>query len=270
MHKRSFLVALIAALGISAAFADTLDDIKQRGTLMVGIEAGGTGAIIATEPGGKIVGQDADLNALIASKLGVKLQMVETAWPGIIPALLSKRFDMIMSGMTASKARAERVNFSTPYGDASLVAATLSSNAAIKGPDDLSGKTVAVLLGSSVVEFVKQFNIKLQEKKLPLVTVKTYDDFPSVFVDLGNKNIDAAILPRPFLGGYMVQKPGVFKIVEGLGDKSYFAVAARKDDTALINAVNKILMDAKTDGTLTALQKKWLGAPTGPLPDSWN
>jgi polar amino acid transport system substrate-binding protein len=272
MKTRSILASLAAAASLFAAVAahaDALDEIKQRGTLMVGVEAGGTGAILSAEPGGKIIGQDADLNALVAQKLGVKLEMIETPWPGIIPALLSKRFDMIMSGMTATKARSERVNFSTPYGDASLVAAALSANGAIKSPDDLAGKTIGVLLGTNTVDFAKGFAARLAAKNLPAPTVKTYDDFPSLFVELSNKNIDVVMLPRPIMGGYMVQKPGAFKVIEGLGDKSYFGVAMRKEDTALLAAVNKILMDAKADGTLAAVQKKWLGAPTGALPDSW-
>src|SRR6478609_10486082 len=111
MNAKKLLIGIIACLCTAMASADTLDEVQQRGVLMVGVEAGGTGAILSAEPGGKIIGQDADLNALIAKKLGVKLEMVETPWPGIIPALLSKRFDMIMSGMTATKARSERVNF---------------------------------------------------------------------------------------------------------------------------------------------------------------
>ena len=270
MNTRNLLMGLIVCLGTAMASADTLDEVKQRGVLMVGVEAGGTGAILSAEPGGKIIGQDADLNALIAKKLGVKLEMIETPWPGIIPALLSKRFDMIMSGMTATKARSERVNFSTPYGDASLVAAALAGNAAIKTPDDLAGKTIGVLLGTNTVDFAKGFATRLTAKNLPAPTVKTYDDFPSVFVELSNKNIDVVMLPRPIMGGYMVQKPGTFKIIDGLGDKSYFGVAIRKEDPALLAAINKILMEAKADGTLAAVQKKWLGAPTGPLPDSWS
>jgi polar amino acid transport system substrate-binding protein len=269
MFKHFVVAALLAVSSTTLASADALDDIKARGTLQVGVEAGGTGAILSAEPGGKIVGQDADLNALIADKLGVKLEMVETPWPGIIPALLSKRFDMIMSGMTATAARAEKVNFSTPYGDASLVAATLAGNDALKSPDDLAGKTIGVLLGTNTVDFAKKFSAKMAEQGKPALTVKTYDDFPTMFIDMSNKNIDAIMLPHPIMGGYMAQKPGAFKVIEGLGDKSYFGVAIRKDDTKLLEAVNKVLMDAKADGTLASLQKKWLGAPSAPLPDTW-
>jgi ABC-type amino acid transport substrate-binding protein len=269
MLKRLLLAAVLVGTSVTLARADALDDIKARGTLLVGVEAGGTGAILSAEPGGKIVGQDADLNALIAKKLGVKLEMVETPWPGIIPALLSKRFDMIMSGMTATKERAEKVDFSTPYGDASLIAATLASNDAIKTPDDLAGKTVGVLLGTNTVDFAKKFAARMTAQGKPAMTVKTYDDFPSMFIEMNNKNIDAIMLPNPIMGGYMAQKPGAFKVIDNLGDKSYFCVAIRKDNPKLLAAVNKILMEAKADGTLAAEQKKWLGAPTGPLPDSW-
>jgi polar amino acid transport system substrate-binding protein len=269
---------LLASLAIAAllfgvvlpAHADALDDIKARGTLLVGVEAGGTGAILSAQPGGKIVGQDADLNALIAKKLGVKLEMVETPWPGIIPGLLSGRFDMIMSGMTATAARAEKVSFSTPYGDASLVAATVASNDVVKSTTDFPGKTFGVLLGTNTVDFAKAYNQKLKEQNLPPITVKTYDDIPSMLIDLSNKNIDAIMLPHPIIAGYAAKRPGVYRLIEGLGDKSYFCVAMRKNNPKLLAAVDKILMQAKADGTLAAEQTKWLGAPTGPLPDSWS
>ncbi|MFO1147438.1 MAG: ABC transporter substrate-binding protein [Alsobacter sp.] len=263
--------AAVAALwAVCAAHADTLADVKARGKLVVGVEAGGTGAIISQEPDGKIVGLDAELNAYVAKALGVQLEMVPTAWPGIIPALLSSRFDMILSGMTATKTRAEKVDFSIPYGDASLVAAALAGNAAVSSTADLPGKAVGVLLGTNTHEFLKKYSAALVAAGKPGITIKTYDDIPAMVLDMGNANIDALMLPRPIIGGYAAKKPGQFKIIDGLGDRSFFAVAVRKDDPALLDAVNKALEAAKADGTLAALQTKWLGAPTGPLPATWS
>ncbi len=133
-------LATVAAMALStAAHADALADAKARGSLQVGVEAGGTGAILSQKPDGTIVGQDADLAQYIGKELGLKIEYVPTAWPGIIPALLSGRFDIIMSGMTATKERAEKVNFSIPYGDASLVAAVPAASP-IKSADDLPGE----------------------------------------------------------------------------------------------------------------------------------
>ncbi|MGO7592478.1 ABC transporter substrate-binding protein [Rhizobium leguminosarum] len=261
--------ATAAALAFAGvANADALSDAKTRGTLMVGVEAGGTGAVLSQTADGKIVGQDAELNAYIASKLGLKLEMVPTAWPGIIPALLSGRFDMIMSGMTATKARAEKVNFSIPYGDASLVAATTAGNAKLTSVDDLPGQTIGVLLGTNTVDFAKKYSEALASAGKPTLTVKTYDDIPTMLTDMNNGNIDGLMLPHPIIGSYAAAQPGKFKIIEGLGDKSYFAVAMRKEDTSLLDAVDAALEDAKKDGTLAALQTKWLGAATADLPDA--
>jgi ABC-type amino acid transport substrate-binding protein len=261
-----YVVATVFLLA-GAAHADALSDAKTRGSLLVGVEAGGTGAVLSQTADGKIVGQDAELNDYIAKKLGLKLEMVPTAWPGIIPALLSDRFDMIMSGMTATKARAEKVNFSIPYGDASLVAATSATNSKLSSADDLPGKTIGVLLGTNTVDFVKKYSESLAAAGKAVLTVKTYDDIPTMLTDMNNGNIDALMLPHPIIGGYAAEKPGTLKIIEGLGDKSYFAVAMRKEDTSLLDAVNAALEDAKKDGTLAALQTTWLGAPTKDLPD---
>jgi polar amino acid transport system substrate-binding protein len=271
---KALSVTALSALSLASvstiAIADTLDDVKARGSIIVGVESGGTGAILSQQPDGKIIGLDADLNAYVAQKLGVKLELVPTAWPGIIPALLSSRFDMIMSGMTATKARAEKVNFSIPYGDASLVAAALAGNDKIKTPDDFAGQSIGVLLGTNTQEFAKKFSAGLAAAGKPALVIKTYDDIPSMLVDLGNGNIGALMLPSPILGGYLVKRPGEFKLIKGLGDKSYFGVAIRKEDVRLLDAVNKALEDAKTDGTLEKLQVKWLGQPIGTLPSNWD
>lgn len=264
--RTAVLAAVALGLGLSGASADTLADIKARGKLVVGVEAGGTGAIISQEPDGKIVGLDAELNAYVAKKLGVELELVPTAWPGIIPALLSSRFDLIMSGMTATKARAEKVAFSVPYGDASLVAAAMATNDKMSSTDDLPGKTIGVLLGTNTHEFAKKYSAALEAAGKKGLTVKTYDDIPSMLVEMSNGNIDALMLPAPIIGGYVAKRPGMFKLIDGLGDKSWFAVAIRKEDAALLDAVNGALNAAKADGTLAQLQTKWLGKPTAGIP----
>jgi polar amino acid transport system substrate-binding protein len=271
---RNLVLPLILGLAIGlapASKADVLDDIKSQGKMVVGVEAGGTGAIISKDAAsGKIVGLDADINALIAQKLGVELQMVEVEWSGIIPALLGKRFDMILSGMTATEARAKNVSFSTPYGDASLVLASLSADDRIKTPKDISGKLIGVLLGSNAIDFVKSESAKVEADNLPPVKdLKIYESIPAMFIDLGNKRIDGLVLPNPIIGGYFAKRPGEFKIATGFDAKSYFCAAIRKEDTAFIAAVNDILKQLKSDGTLATLQTKWLGAPTSALPDTW-
>ena len=117
---KKFLVALGASLGLlfalsgAAARADVLNEIKERGELKVCLEPAYMPFEI-TDKRGQIVGFDPDLAALMAESLGVKLVLSSTAWDGIIPALITSKCDIIMSGMTITKERAETIDFSKPY-----------------------------------------------------------------------------------------------------------------------------------------------------------
>ncbi|MEJ0017858.1 MAG: transporter substrate-binding domain-containing protein [Acetobacteraceae bacterium] len=80
--------------------------MKKRGTLIVGMEV----AYVPYEffKDGKIIGYDPDIIEYMVGKLGVKAQLVDTAWNGIIPALYAKKFDVIISAMTITKERPRR------------------------------------------------------------------------------------------------------------------------------------------------------------------
>ena len=93
--------------------ASTLEKIIQRGTLRVGLEAGYM-PFEMTDKKGKIVGFDVDMVTEMAKSMGVKLELVNTAWDGIIPALLSDKFDIIASGMTINQERNLKINFASP------------------------------------------------------------------------------------------------------------------------------------------------------------
>ncbi len=114
---------------------------------------------------GKIIGYDPDIIDLFAPKLGVKAQLVDTAWNGIIPALYAKKFDVIVSAMTITKERAEKVLFSMPYADASNVILLRANEDKIKTADDLSGKIVGVQIGSAAAGIIKTFEAKLKASR---------------------------------------------------------------------------------------------------------
>ena len=99
---------------------------------------------------------------IIGPKLGVKVQFIDTAWSGIIPALYAGKFDCIVSAMTITAPRAEKVLFSMPYADASNVILLRADETRIKTADDLSGKIIGVQLGSAAAGIIKTFEAKLK------------------------------------------------------------------------------------------------------------
>jgi polar amino acid transport system substrate-binding protein len=244
-----------------------LDEVKKRGSLIVGMEV----AYVPYEffKDGQIVGYDPDIIAEAMPKLGVKAQLIDTAWNGIIPALYAKKFDCIISAMTITAERAQKVLFSMPYADASNVMFLRADETVVKTADDLSGKVIGVQLGSAAAVIAKAFEDKMKAKGLPgYKEMKQYEHYPEAYQDLLNKRTDAVINSKSTLMVVMNDAPGKFKILPGISDvTAYFGMAFRKEDAALQGFFNTQLAEMKTDGRLDKLQQKWFGA-TMPTPNT--
>src|SRR5438045_9397616 len=109
LARRAFLaIGAILATGVvvPAAFADTLDDIKAKGVLVVGSGVVGSKPWMFKNEDGTYGGMEYEMLQYIIKKWGVpKVEIVDTAWETLIPGLKAKRWDMIFSGMTATDAR---------------------------------------------------------------------------------------------------------------------------------------------------------------------
>jgi polar amino acid transport system substrate-binding protein len=264
MLRRSLLqgggaVVAVGLLSIRAARADTVDEVKRRGTLVVGMEA----AYVPYEfvKDGKIIGYDPDIIAIMVKNLGVKAQLIDTAWNGIIPALYAGKFDCIISAMTITAERARKVLFSMPYADASNVILLRADEGRIKTASDLSGKTIGVQLGSAAAGIIKVYETKLKAEGKPgYAEVKQYEHYPEAYQDLLNGRADAVVNSKSTMMVMMRDVPGKFKLLNGITDiTAYFGMAFRKDDTRLRDFVNSELAQLKKDGRLAELQRKWFG-----------
>ena len=110
MSKPSAIVR--ARIKVQAAGA--VEDAVKRGTLRVGMDPTYM-PFEMTNKRGQIIGFEVDLLKAMAKSMGVKLELVSTSYDGIIPALLTDKFDMIGSGMTLTQERNLRLNFSEPF-----------------------------------------------------------------------------------------------------------------------------------------------------------
>ncbi|NIN36279.1 MAG: transporter substrate-binding domain-containing protein, partial [Gammaproteobacteria bacterium] len=195
MKQVKLLIACLLALCVvlpGVAVADTLDDILERGTLRVGMEPGYM-PFEMTNKKGEIVGFDVDMAKRMAKAMGVKLELVSTAWDGIIPALITKKFDIIMSGMTLTQERNLKISFADPYiviGQSILVDKKLAGE--IKSYKDLDNKKykVASKLGTTGEQATKR-----------MISNATYISFETEqegVMDLLNGKIDAFVYDLPF------------------------------------------------------------------------
>ena len=131
MKKVLLIAALVVAMAVPAMAAEmtALESIIKAGKLRVGMEPGYMPFEMQNKQS-KIVGFDVDMARLMAKAMGVELELVPTAWDGIIGSLLTDKFDIIMSGMTVTQSRNLRVNFVDPY---IIVGQTILINKKLEG-----------------------------------------------------------------------------------------------------------------------------------------
>jgi polar amino acid transport system substrate-binding protein len=260
------LCAVGVLVSASVASADVMSDIKKRGEMVIGMEV----AYVPYEffKDGEVMGYDVDIARKFAEKLGVKVTFVDTEWNGIIPALLAKKFDSIISAMTITGERAQKVGFSMPYGEATNVLLVRANDDSVKTAEDIAGKRVGSQLGSAGDKVAKDFEAALKAKGKPGFTdYKLYDHYPEAYIDLTNNRIDAVVNSLSTLAIVIKETPGKYKYVTGIQSlKAYFGMAFRLDDKEMLAFVNEQLLEMKKSGELDKLQVKWFGS-TMPTPN---
>ena len=251
-------IALAAALfcGSAAAATDpatspTLQQVRQRGELRIGLEVGYM-PFEMVDKSGAIIGFDIDLARLMARKLGVKLAVVNQAWDGIIPALLTGKFDVTLGGMTITPERAKRVDFSDPYltiGQTVLLRRKLAGT--VRSWEQLNDPKYRVISKLGTTGEIAM------RKHFPKAQLRTFEHQSEATVEVRNGRADAFIYDLPFNSVMASQFPQGLVHLNKPFTREDLGWAIRKGDPALLAWLNEFLAELKKDGTYQALYKKW-------------
>jgi polar amino acid transport system substrate-binding protein len=196
---------------------------------------------------GKRTGFDVDLVEAIGKKLGRPVEWVDIDFKGLIPGLISHRFDMAVSAIYITDERKKAVDFTEPYYAGGLVV-MVKDGSSIKKPSDLDGKKVTVQVGTKSVGFLQEHYPKVQRVEVE----KNQEMFN--LVDIGRA--DAAVTGKPAAYQYVRTRPGLHVLPEQLTTEEY-GMALRKDEPELTKAVNHAIEQLKADGTYAANVNKW-------------
>jgi ABC-type amino acid transport substrate-binding protein len=259
-HVVTLLAASAAAFALPALAADnSLEKIRAAGVIKIGVE--GTFPPFSYRQGGELIGYDVDLAAIVFKKLGVKPQFVDTQWSGVVLALLSGRFDIIMSSLSYTKERMEKVSYSIPYADSSLALLVRSSDATkIKSLDDMSGLVLGLKAGTPEEVESPNFSKKIAAARgTGFKTVKTFDADPPAYLALSQGSVDGVISNMTNLGMVLKQAPGKYVLIQNIAGNSYAGIGIRKEDNELRAYIDAELKAAAASGQLAALQEKWFG-----------
>jgi polar amino acid transport system substrate-binding protein len=252
-------LCLGSAMALTAedvAKSSALEEILKRGELWVGLEAGYQPFEMQDEKG-NIVGFDVDmayeLGKAIFGKGGEKkVKIINTAWEGIIPALMTHKFDIIMSGMTILQSRNLKVNFCEPYyyiGQCLLI--NKKDVDKYKSYKDLNKKGVII---TSKLGVTGAFTA---ERMIPKATRRLFKTEAEGALQVANGIADAFIYDEPqvrvFAAMYKDKTVGIFDPIT----YEPLAWAIRKGDPDFLNYLNNFLRQVRGDGRWEQLKQKW-------------
>ena len=249
-----FLFATSAfSADINLAQKSHVEQILARGELRVGFESGYV-PFEMTDKKGNFIGFDMDFGRRLAKSMGVKFVPVNTAWDGIIPALMTNKFDIIMGGMTITQERNLKINFADPY---IVVGQTILLNKKLKDKvlsyKDLNNPKYIVTsrMGTTGEQAIKKY--------IPKATYKGFESEAEAGLEVINGKADALVYDLPFCG-FLYGSQGKGKTIF-LSDPFTFeplAWAINKGDPDFLNYLNNFLRQTKGDGFYDQLYKKWI------------
>ena len=230
---------------------DRLARIRERGSLVIATE-GNWSPWTFHDENDRLTGFDVEIGMLLAEKLGVKAEFQETAWDSILAGVETGRFDIACNGVDYTPVRAEKYDFSDPYVYTEIVLVTASDNEDIHTFADLSGKKTANSPSSTYAERAEAAGAEV-----------TYvDTLGETMAMVEQGRVDATINARGSVEDYLSEHPDAkIKIVLTVpGDPVCFPVKKGPGSANLLAEVNRILAEARENGTLRELSIKYFGA----------
>jgi polar amino acid transport system substrate-binding protein len=244
---------LIAAKGIREDLTSqsTIEQVLQRGVLRVGMSTFVPWAM--KDKQGNLVGYEIDVARRLAQDMGVKVEFVPTKWSGILPALLTGKFDIIIGGMGITPERNLKVNFSLPYDYTGM--SIVASKKLAKGLKSLSdfnkpGVTIAARIGTTAAAAAK--------KHIPNANLKLFDDESQAVQELLNGRVHALIASAPLPAYQALEYPDkLFLPIKESFTREPIGFAVVKGDVDTLNFLNSWITIVDSEGWLKERKHYW-------------
>ncbi len=200
---------------------------------------------------GELTGFEVELAEAMCAEMKANCEFVIQAWDGMIPGLLARKFDAIMSSMSITPERAERVLFSEPYYNTpGGWFARDGFDTDVTDMDAMKGKVVGVQRGTTMDTFVT-------DTMGGNVTIKRYTTADDMVLDLEGQRLDVVFVDYPVGEQTILSKDGFKEVGEPVKLGEGVGVAMRQRDKDLAAKVNATLKKLKKDGTYDAIMQKY-------------
>ncbi len=229
----------------------TVEQVQKRGILRVGMSTFVPWAM--KDKTGKLIGFEIDVATRLAQDMGVTVEFVPTKWSGIIPALSTGKFDVIIGGMGILPSRNLKVNFSIPYDYTGMsMVAHKEVAAGFNSLDDFnrSEVVIAARLGSTAVTASKKY--------LPKAQLRLFDDESQAYQELLNGRVHAVVGSAPTPAFRALKYPEkLFLPLDKPFTREPIGFAVRKGDFDTLNYLDNWIGYVESEGWLAERKNYW-------------
>lgn len=247
----SFKKAALLCCALFAAGA-SLTSAQARDVLRVGTEPTFAPFEFLDTKTKEFSGFDIDLIRAVADKAGYDVKILNMGFDALLPAIMTGTIDVVASGMSITPERAERVDFTKPYYQTGLSMLVRKSDAGTYTSfDSLKNRPIAVQIGTTGAD---------KAKSIPGAKVTAFNTTSDAFMALSTGSADAVILDRPVIGYFLKSQPKLAKTLQlqpAMEDAASFGFAVKKDNTALLEKLNKAYDELEASGEAKKIFEKW-------------
>ena len=256
------MTAAMAAAALTGCKAEskgkTVEDIKKAGKLVMATDAAWAPFEYIADSETP-VGADIDLAQAIADEWGVELEIINAAFDTLPQYLDNGKADMILAAMTVTEERQEQMAFTNPYTVSAQYVIVPESDETVKTIEDLAGKKVAVHLGTTG-DFLVSDEIANGCLAGTGASVVQYKNLTEGCLALQKGDVDAVMLDLLPAQNFCAVNEGLkcFEAVyaDGSSTKEEYAIAVKKTNTELVEAVNQVIQPMIENGSIEASIEK--------------
>jgi glutamate transport system substrate-binding protein len=236
----------------------TMAELAEAGSITVGTKYDQPGFGLLN-PDGVPEGFDVEIAKIVAGELGIApedITWTETVSANREPFIQNGLVDIVVATYTINDTRKQVVDFAGPYYVAGQDIMVATGNPeGIQGPEDLAGKTVCSVEGSTPAQNIRD--------NYPEATLVTYDVYSKCADDLANGNVQAVTTDNVILTGLVAGNPEGFELVGNPFTEEPYGIGLALGDTEFRNFINDVLEESYEDGTWAAAWDRTAGAITG-------
>jgi glutamate transport system substrate-binding protein len=237
----------------------TMARLNEAGKITVGTKIDQPGFGLLNPQTNEPEGFDVEIAKLIAAKLGIEADNItwtETVSANREPFIQNGQVDIVVATYTINDTRKQVVDFAGPYYEAGQDIMVAKGNPEkIEGPDDLAGKTVCSVEGSTPAQNIRD--------NYPEAQLTTYDVYSKCADDLKNGNVQAVTTDNVILTGLVAGSNGAFELVGNPFTKEPYGIGVPKGDIEFRDFINDVLEESYEDGSWADAWDRTAGKITG-------